>query len=144
MINEIEDVYNGIGKSQLIKDYIKTFPNESKEANNFITIKAEAKLFCIKAYDHKTGLSWFKALKSLIIHNKGLNKKNIDNKDIIKKVKNKIKNIWKTHVIHNWEKYGNYLFYKAQNKINFIKKQRQIVMTSKNGLLESKKNFVFH
>jgi hypothetical protein len=82
-------------------------------------------------------------LKSLIIHNKGLNKKNIDNKDIIKKVKNKIKNIWKTHVIHNWEKYGNYLFYKAQNKINFIKKQRQIVMTSKNGLLESKKTSLF-
>ena len=139
MISEIEDVYNGIGKSQLIKDYIKKFPNEKEEANNFITIKAATKSFCIKAYDQETGLSWFKALKSLIIHNKGLNKKNIDNKDIIKKVKNKIKNIWKTHVIHNWEKYGNYLFYKAQNKINFIKKQRQIVMTSKNGLLESKK-----
>lgn len=140
-IREIEDVYNGIGKSQLIKDYIKTFPNENKEANNFITIKAATKSFCIKANDQETGLSWFKALKSLIIHHKALNKKNLENKNRIKIVKNKIKNIWRTFVLPNWEKYGNYLFYRAQNKINFSKKQKPIIMTSKNGLLESKTLF---
>ena len=141
-ISEIEDVYNGIGKSQLIKDYIKTYPNEIKEAYNFITIKAATKSFCIKANNQETGLSWFKALKSLVIHYKGLlNKKNNENKNIIKVIKNKKNNIWRTHIIPNWEKYGNYLFYKAQNKINFIKKQRQIVMSSKNGLLESKKTY---
>ena len=138
-INEIEDVYNGMGKSQLIKDYVKANPNESKEAYNFITIKTATKSFCIKANNQETGLSWFKALKSLIIHNKTLNKKNVDNSKKIDDVKSKIENVWKKHIIPNWEKYGSYLLYKAQNKINYIKKQRQVVMTSKNGLLESKK-----
>ena len=138
-INEIEDVYNGMGKSQLIKDYVKANPNEGKEAYNFITIKAATKSFCIKANDQETGLSWFKALKSLIIHNKRLNKKNVDNSKKINDVKSKIENVWKKHIIPNWEKYGSYLLYKAQNKINYIKKQRQVVPTSKNGLLESKK-----
>ena len=49
MINEIENVHNGIEKSKLISEYIKNFPNEVKNANHFISIITTNKSFCIKA-----------------------------------------------------------------------------------------------
>ena len=140
-INEIEDVYNGIGKSELISEYVKLFPNEGKEPYNFITIKTPSKTICIKSEIQQIGLSWFKALKSLIIKNKNYLKKNNNNSDKISYIKCKVKEIWNNLIFSNWEKYGNYLYYQLQNKINFIKNEKKSIVNSKNGLLNEKISF---
>lgn len=146
LINEIENVHNGIEKSKLISEYIKNFPNEVKNANHFISIITTNKSFCIKAEVQEIALSWFKALKSLVIKIKNSNKNNNDDKIKINAIKFKVKDIWYNYIINNWNIYGNYLNYQAQNKINYLK-QKQIIKKesnyfSKNGLLfEEKTNF---
>ena len=149
LINEIENVHNGIEKSQLISEYIKNYPNEVKEANHFISIITSNKSFCIKAEIQEIALSWFKALKSLVIKNKNKNKNNDNdkNKNKINMIKFQVKNIWYTLILPNWNIYGNYLNYKIQNKINYIKekqiiKRDNINIFSKNvDLLEEKTTF---
>ena len=141
LIKDIEDVYNGIDNSELISEYIKLFPNESKEASNFITILSPYKPICIKAFSQEIALSWFKALKSLVLKTNG-NKKNENNNknEKLRKLmdfKEKgIKKIWNKFILPNWDKYGQFLQYKLKNKINDINKIDE--NSSKNGLLEEK------
>ena len=146
MINEIENVHNGIEKSKLISEYIKNFPNEVKNANHFISIITTNKSFCIKAEMQEIALSWFKALKSLVIKIKNSKKNNNDDKIKINAIKFKVKDIWYNYIINNWKIYGNYLNYQTQNKINYLK-QKQIIKKESNFfsknelLLEGKTNF---
>ena len=121
LINEIENVHNGNEKSKLISEYIKYFPNEEKEAIHFISIETLNRSYCIKAETKEISLSWYKALKSLVIKNKNENPKSKINKDIISKIKYKAKEIWYTIISPNWNIYGHYLLYKAQNKNDYEK-----------------------
>ena len=143
MIKDIIDVYNGINNnSELINEYIKLFPEERKEADSFITIKTAGKLVCLKANIQEDAISWFKALKSLVI----LSKKNIENNKIEleneteqlrKLMKKKVKDIWNTFILPYWEIYGHYLQYKMQNKIYDKNKSKDVI--SKNGLIVEEK-----
>ena len=145
MITDIIDVFNGINNnSELINEYIKLFPEESKEADSFITIKTADKLVCLKANIQENAISWFKALKSLVI----LSKKNIENNKIeleneteqLKKLmKKKVSDIWNTFILPYWEFYGHYLQYKMQNKIYDKNKSKKDDITSKNGLIIEEK-----
>ena len=142
MIKDIEDVYNGIDNSELISDYIKSYPNESKEASNFIAIKIPNKEVCIKANIQDIALSWFKALKSLVLQvSKIINKKN-RGEDKVGKLKKllyiKVKEIWNKYILPHWNVYGQFLEYKIKNKINDIKKDDN---NSKSNLLEEKMKF---
>ena len=142
MIKDIEDVYNGIDNSELISDYIKSYPNESKEASNFIAIKIPNKEVCIKANTQEIALSWFKALKSLVLQvSKIINKKN-RGEDKVGKLKKllytKVKEIWNKYILPHWNVYGQFLEYKIKNKINDIKKDDN---NSKSNLLEEKMKF---
>ena len=142
MIKDIEDVYNGIDNSELISEYIKSYPNESKEASNFISIKVQNKEVCIKANTQEIALSWFKALKSLVLQvNKIKNKKNVGDDKVgkLKKLINiKVKEIWNKYILPHWNVYGQFLEYKLKNKINDIKKDEN---NSKNSILEEKMKF---
>ena len=142
-IDEIDNIHNGIEKSQLISEYVKNFPNEKNYAIYFISINTQNKSFCIKAEKQEIALSWYKALKSWLIKNKNSNKSN-DDKNKIESIKYKLKEIWYKIIIPNWINYGNYLNYKAHNKINYLnhlmRKENNIY--SKNGLLlEDKSTF---
>ena len=142
MIKDIEDVYNGIDNSELISDFIKSYPNESKEGSNFISIKIPNKEVCIKANTQEIALSWFKALKSLVLQvSKIINKKN-RGEDKVGKLKKllyiKVKEIWNKYILPHWNVYGQFLEYKIKNKINDIKKDDN---NSKSNLLEEKMKF---
>ena len=144
LINDIENVHNGIEKSKLISDYVRLYPKEEKEANYFISIETSNKSFCIKAETQEIALSWFKALKSLVIKNKNANPKSKINKDIISKIKYKAKEIWYTLISPYWNIYGNYLHYKVQNKVDYQKQinKKDNNIYTKNGLiLEEKPTF---
>ena len=145
LISEIENVHNGIEKSKLISEYIKNYPNESKEANHFITINTSSKSFCIKAVLQEIGLSWFKALKSLVIQFKNTNINNNSNNNNIRinNIKFTVKKFWYTMIIPNWDIYGNYLNYKARNKIYYPKQlnKKDNNSFSKNCLIEEKTTF---
>ncbi len=134
-ISDIENVHNGIEKSKLISDYIKANPNESNEPNNFITINTTTKSYCIKALFPETALSWFKALKSLVIQYKNINISNNSNNNNlrIRKMKYTVKKIWYTKIIPNWDLYGNYLNYRAKNKITYM-----IFLNKKNTIANNK------
>ena len=143
MINEIEDVYNGIN-SELINQYINLFPEEKKERNNFITIKTSNKDICLKGTVQETTIAWFKALKSLVLFTrKNDNNQNMiigENAKLKKNMKDKLKEFWDSNILLRWAYYyGHYLQYKNQNKItDKIKKEDSV---SKNGLIEEKTTF---
>ena len=147
LIKEIEDVYIGIYNCEIINEYIKINPNESIEANNFITIKTSYKTICLKADIQENSISWFKALKSLIVLNKKLNKNDkIEDEDknekLKKEIQSKIKEIWNEFIIPYWEIYGHFFQYKIQNKINDqYKGNKKDEIISKNGLLDEKTTF---
>ena len=135
LIKDIEDVYNGINNSNVITEYVKVYPEEGKEANNFITIITPNKTIYLKAYNQEIGLSWFKALKSLVLQKKDINKidKNkTKDKDEFQKT---INNFWKK-ILLKWEIYGHYFQYKIQNKIN-----EKIKINKKEDSLEEKNIF---
>ena len=146
-IEEIDDVYNGINNCELISQYISLFPEESKEANNFITIKTSYKTICLKANIEETAISWFKALKSLVFENKKKNAKDKNKSEeksekLKKLIRDKVKEIWNAFILPFWETYGHYLQYKIQNKTNDInKKNKKEDSVSKNGFLEEKTTF---
>ena len=141
MINEIEDVYNGINNSELISQYIQLFPEEKKEQNNFITIKTSYKNVCLKGTVQETTIAWFKALKSLVLFNRkndNNQNKNMDENAKLKRfLRDKLKEFWDTNILPVWGNYyGHYLQYKIQNKITDKNKKEDTI--SKNGLLEEK------
>ena len=142
MIKDIEDVYNGIDNSELISEYIKSYPNESKEASNFIAIKIPNKEVCIKANTQEIALSWFKALKSLVLQVNKIKSKTNRGEDKVGKLKKlintKVKEIWNKYILPHWNVYGQFLQYKLKNKINDIKRDEN---NSKNNLLEEKIKF---
>ena len=146
-IEDIEDVFNGVNNCELISQYVNLFPEERKEANNFITIKTSYKTICLKANVQEIAISWFKAIKSLVIEHKKRNAKDKikyeEKSEKLKKlIRGKVKEIWGAYILPFWDTYGQYLQYKIQNKINDINlKNKKEESVSKNGLLEEKTTF---
>ena len=143
MIKDIEDVYNGMHNCNLITEYINLNPEEEKEVNNLITIKATYRIVCIKAYSQERAISWFKALKSLVLLSKKNNQNNQieiedKNEQLKKFMKYKVEDIWKENILPYWETYGHFFQYKKQNKINEKNRMKNNEIISKNGLLEGK------
>ena len=108
---DIIDVYNSIEKSENIKKYIKSNPNEAKFPNNFITISTNTQNIDLKSDNEELVLSWFKALKSLILKQKKKITKENEKATLYieQKLYPQIEELWKKYIIPKWEKYGEYL-----------------------------------
>ena len=139
-IKDINEVYNGMDiceHSNNIKKYIKANPTEEKSIINFISISYcnNKESLDLKCDDIDLALKWFKALKSLInkVNNEELKNRELINDEQIKE-KESIKNeIWDKYILKKWDKYGNYLIFKLQERTNFYN-------YLKNDLKQSTKN----
>ena len=120
MISDIIDVFNGINHSENMQKYFNA--HKEKEKNNYITIISSTRQIDLKSDDLQTALSWFKALKSLIVKLKIIEEKKNEKKAYIKntKLKNKIEMIWKNSILPKWVNYGEYLLFKMHEKKNDI------------------------
>ena len=119
-IEDIVDVFNGKEKSSLIEKFLSSHPSEKKDINNYITIKTETKFIDIKSDNPEVALSWFKALKSLVIKNKKMKESVEAKKDKVNElIKQETKEIWMNYVLKDWKIYGNYLMYNSQNMISY-------------------------
>ena len=124
LISDIIDIFNGIEKSEVLKKYIKTYPNEIKDKNCFITIITTKREINLKANSLTTGLLWYKALKSLVLKIKGENMEK--NSEILNemntKFKLKLEELWKKFILPKWNIYGNYILLKLKkrNELNEI------------------------
>jgi len=118
MINEIDDVYNGIEHSNVLKKYIETYPKEIKEKNHFITIITDKREINLKSESLKTALLWYKALKSLVlkVKNENILKKRESISEINTKFKLKLEELWKEFILPKWNIYGNYIIKKLQKR----------------------------
>jgi hypothetical protein len=146
-IADINEVYNGFDiaeKSSKIKKFIKSNPNEEKLCNTFISIaySNNKETLNLKCDNVETTLLWFKALKSLINQR---NKEEFERKESqtdeeIKERENNIKEIWE-NILQKWDKYGNYLILKIQEKSNYFNYlSNDLKQSTKNELLEEKKS----
>ena len=148
-IMDINEIYNGkdiAEHSSHIKKYIKANPNEEKLCNTFISISYNnyKDNLNFKSDNLELTLSWFKALKRLLnkLHNEESDKNKSQTDEQIKERENSIKELWEKHILPKWDKYGNYLILKLQEKNNFynyiINDQK---LSTKNELLfDDKKN----
>jgi len=120
MISDIIDVFNGINHSEHMQKYFNS--HKEKEKNNYITIISSTRQIDLKADDLRTALSWFKALKSLIVKLKIIEEKKNEKEAYIKntKLKNLIEKIWKNSILPKWVNYGEYLLFKMHEKKNDI------------------------
>ena len=118
LINEINDVYNGIEHSDVLKKYIETYPKEVKEKNHFITIITDKREINLKSDSLKTALLWFKALKSLVlkVKNENILKKKESISEINTKFKLKLEELWKDFILPKWNIYGKYIIKKLQKR----------------------------
>ena len=152
-LEDIIDLRLGITTGENFKKYFKSFPNEEKNPNNFISIICQKETFDLKINEYEQGLKWFKALKSLLILIlKNKEKKNENEK----KIKDDITLIWKNHILPKWSLYGNYFLFKTLDRANYLndinfnpegKKQYptikyDILEDKKNGLIKSINNFL--
>ena len=115
-VDDIIDVRLGsVGEN--LKKYFKSFPNDEKNLNNFISIICLKEQFDLKSIDEENGLKWFKALKSLILYRSKNKEKKIENK----KIKDDIDIIWKNYILPKWNIYGNYFLFKTLDRANYLK-----------------------
>ena len=119
-INEINDVFNGVEHSDVIKKYLENYPKEIKEKNHFITIITNKREINLKSNSLQTALLWYKALKSLVLKVKNENiMKNSENYNKINtKFKLKLQELWKEFILPKWNIYGNYILKKLKKKKN--------------------------
>jgi hypothetical protein len=116
-INDIIDIKLG-STSENLKKYFKSFPNEEKNMNNFISIITQKEQFDLKSDDMDNGLKWFKALKALILSKSKTKEKKNDQE---KKINDEINNIWIKYILPKWNIYGNYFLFKTLDRGNYLK-----------------------
>ena len=146
-IIDINEVYNGIDiaeHSSLIKKYIKANPNEEKLCNTFISISYcnNKESLNLKCDNVELTLLWFKALKSLVNlkNSEEFSKKSPQTDEEQKEREKTIIEIWQ-HILQKWDKYGNYLILKINEKSNFFSYlSNEYKQSTKNELLEEKKS----
>ena len=117
-IDDIIDIRLGSSGTENFKKYFKSFPNEEKNQNNFISIICSKEQFDLKSTDTEKGLKWFKALKSLILFKAQNKEKKNENE---KKIKEDINIIWKNYILPKWNIYGNYFLFKTLDRANYLK-----------------------
>jgi hypothetical protein len=117
-IDDIIDIRLGSSGTENFKKYFKSFPNEEKNQNNFISIICTKEQFDLKSTDTEKGLKWFKALKSLILFKAQNKEKKNENE---KKIKEDINIIWKNYILPKWNIYGNYFLFKTLDRANYLK-----------------------
>ena len=117
-IDDIIDIRLGSSGTENFKKYFKSFPNEEKNQNNFISIICTKEQFDLKSTDTEKGLKWFKALKSLIVFKAQNKEKKNENE---KKIKEDISIIWKNYILPKWNIYGNYFLFKTLDRANYLK-----------------------
>ena len=99
------------------KKYFKSFPNEEKNQNSFISIISQKEQFDLKANEEEKCLKWFKALKALILfRTKNKEKKNENEK----KIEDDINYVWKNYILPKWNIYGNYFLFKTLDRGNYL------------------------
>ena len=142
-IEDIIDIRLGITTGENFKKYFKSFPNEEKTPNNFISIICQKEQIDLKINEYEQGLKWFKALKSLLIlFLKNKEKKNENEK----KIKEDVTLIWKNYIVPKWSLYGNYFLFKKLDRANYLKEinfnpeGKKQYPTIKYDILEDKKN----
>ena len=116
-IDDIIDIRLG-SSGENFKKYFKSFPNEEKNQNYFISIISQKEQFDLKSNNLEKGLKWFKALKALILHRNQNKQKNNENEKIIK---DDINLIWKNYILPKWNIYGNYFLFKTLDRANYLK-----------------------
>ena len=117
-IDDIIDIRLGSSGTENFKKYFKSFPDEEKNQNNFISIICSKEQFDLKSTDTEKGLKWFKALKSLILFKAQNKEKKNENE---KKIKEDINIIWKNYILPKWNIYGNYFLFKTLDRANYLK-----------------------
>ena len=117
-IDDIIDIRLGSSGTENFKKYFKSFPNEEKNQNNFISIICTKEQFDLKSTDTEKGLKWFKAMKSLIVFKAQNKEKKNENE---KKIKEDINVIWKNYILPKWHIYGNYFLFKTLDRANYLK-----------------------
>ena len=123
-INDINDVYIGQGHGDNIKKYIKTYPEEEKLVNNFISIvyNNHKDQLDIKSDNLSLALQWFKAMKSLVIQTKMKEEESKvkKEKEKQKELKEKLSSIWDEYILLNLDNYMKYIIIKCYEKYNYF------------------------
>ena len=123
-INDINDVYIGQGHGDNIKKYIKTYPEEKKLVNNFISIvyNNHKDQLDIKSDNLSLALQWFKAMKSLVIQTKMKEEESKvkKEKEKQKELREKLSAIWDEYILLNLDNYMKYIIIKCYEKYNYF------------------------
>ena len=123
-INDINDVYIGQGHGDNIKKYIKTYPEEEKLVNNFISIvyNNHKDQLDIKSDNLSLALQWFKAMKSLVIQTKMKEEESKvkKEKEKQKELREKLNSIWDEYILLNLDNYMKYIIIKCYEKYNYF------------------------
>ena len=123
-IEDVNDIYLGTSHGENFKKYLKGFPEEENNQNNYMTIICSKEQIDFKFTDVIQGLKWYKSFKSLLFDRK----KEINNKNNAKieveenKIKKEIEDIWKNYILGKWEAYGNYILFRSLDHSNYLKK----------------------
>ena len=122
LIDDIIDIYIGTGHGENFKKYLKAFPKEEDNQNNFITIICNKDQIDLKSTNTIKGLKWYKSLKTLLYNSKKKNKnKNKENNKMEEnKIRDEISSIWNNYIFGKWEIYGNYFLFKCLDHSNCL------------------------
>ena len=143
-IKDINEVYNCIDiadKSSQIKKYMKANPNEEKLWSSYISISYNnnKESLNLKSDNVDLTLKWFKALKSLV-NKVNREESSSKNEEEIREREKTKEEIWDLFIFKKWEKYGNYLLLKIQERNNYYNYlSNDSKHSTKNELLEEKK-----
>ena len=123
-IDDINDVYIGQGHGDNIKKYIRAYPQEEKLVNNFISIvyNNHKEQLDIKSDNLSLALSWFKAMKSLVIQTRMKKEELKVSKETQKQneIKEKLASIWDEYILLNLDNYMRYIIIKCYEKYNYF------------------------
>ena len=143
-ISDINNVYLGIDHGDNIKKYIKVYPQDKQLSNNFISIiyNNHKEQIDIKTDDTNLAITWYKAMKSLLIKTKNKDEKTKIAYSInkLKEIRGKISLIWEENILTHWNEYMKYIIVKIYEKNNYF---QNILMPSERQtklvLLDDKK-----
>ena len=147
-IEDIIDIYMGTGYGENFKKYLKSFPKEEKNQNNYMSIICNKEQIDLKSNDPIELIKWYYALKCLINYKRKKKKSHDKNKDEnyeeYKKIKEEIESIWNNYILGKWETYGNYLLFKCIDHCNYFSDLyfdgKQEITNIKNEIIEVKKS----
>lgn len=116
-ITDIKDLYLGTYHGENFKKYIKNFPKEIKNQNNYLSLLHTKGQHDLKSDNPDLLLKWYISMKRLINNNKNkINNNNVvDNNKIISK---KVKTIWNGCISNKWDIYGPYLLFRQIENAN--------------------------